>query len=272
MDLQISAAYPDYFWQFCRLLRDPVYRDPLPNRQDDQLGAGQPILLIPGFLAGDWTLRMMAGWLNRLGYRAYFSGIDWNIDCPNRTGELLRWRVDHIVKETGQAIIVIGHSLGGMLARFLGASFPGKVTRVISIGSPIHQPVAVNPLVLFASHVLYPLRQARGKLPSECGSLECPCEFQQMVFSALPSHIEVTSIFSKEDEVVDWHSSLDPDAQNLEVSGRHLGLIVNRSVFQALLEVLASPAAGNADNGDGQGFGKMHKKRDTNPGMANKSV
>ena len=240
MNVQIGASYPDYFLQFYRLLRDPVYRDPFP--QGEQPGMGQPILLIPGFLAGDWTLRIMAGWLNRLGYRAYFSGIDWNIDCPNRTGELLRWRVDHIVKETGQPIIAIGHSLGGMLARFLGASFPGKVTHVISIGSPIQQPIIVNPIVLLTSHILYPLRQIRGKIPSECGSLECSCQFQQTVFSALPSHLEVTSIFSKEDEVVDWRSSVDPEAQNLEVSGRHLGLIVNRHVFHALLEVLKTPA------------------------------
>jgi hypothetical protein len=181
----------------------------------------------------------MAGWLGRLGYRAYLSGIDWNIDCPNRTGELLRWRLNHIIKETGQPITVIGHSLGGMLARFLGARYSGKVSSVISVGSPIHLPVEVNPLVLFTSHALYPFRRLRGNVPPECGSLECQCQFQQSVFSPLPSHIACTSIFSKKDEVVAWHSSIDPASQNLEVSGKHLGLIVNRQVYQALLEVLS---------------------------------
>jgi triacylglycerol lipase len=235
MKWQLGPSYSDYFVQLSSLLRAPVYRNP-PN----QLGNGEPILLIPGFLAGDWTLRVMAGWLNRLGYRTYLSGIDWNIDCPNRTGELLRWRLDHIIKETGQPITAIGHSLGGMLARFLGTRYSGKVSSVISVGSPIHLPVTVNPLVLFTSHALYPLRRLRGNVPPECGSLECQCQFQQSVFSPLPSHITCTSVFSKEDEVVAWHSSIDPASQNLEVSGRHLGLIVNRQVYQALLEVLSA--------------------------------
>ncbi len=234
MKWQLGPSYSDYFVQLSSLLRAPVYRNP-PN----QLGNGEPILLIPGFLAGDWTLRVMAGWLGRLGYRAYLSGIDWNIDCPNRTGELLRWRLNHIIKETGQPITVIGHSLGGMLARFLGARYSGKVSSVISVGSPIHLPVEVNPLVLFTSHALYPFRRLRGNVPPECGSLECQCQFQQSVFSPLPSHIACTSIFSKKDEVVAWHSSIDPASQNLEVSGKHLGLIVNRQVYQALLEVLS---------------------------------
>jgi hypothetical protein len=126
-----------------------------------------------------------------------------------------------------------------MLARFLGARYSGKVKSVISVGSPNHLPVTVNPLVLFTSHALYPFRRLRGKVPPECGCLECQCQFQHSVFSPLPTHIACTSIFSKEDEIVAWHSSIDPAGQNLEVAGKHLGLIVNRQVYQALVEVLS---------------------------------
>ena len=186
-------------------------------------GTGEPILLIPGFLAGDWTLRVMAGWLNRLGYQSYLSGIDWNVDCPNRTGELLGWRVDHILQETGQPLTVIGHSLGGMLARFLGATYPTKISSVIAIGSPLSPPVKVNPIVLVASHVLYPIRRVRGRVPAECGSLECSCQFQQTTFGPFPSRVHFASIFSKDDEIVAWHSSVDPEGQNLEVPGKTPG-------------------------------------------------
>ena len=113
MNWRSTPAYPDYVWQLSQLLPSALYRDP-PLRP----GGGEPILLIPGILAGDWTLRVLAGWLGRLGYRSYLSGIDWNVDCPNRTGELLRWRLDHILQETGQPLTLVGHSLGGMLARF----------------------------------------------------------------------------------------------------------------------------------------------------------
>ena len=83
-----------------------------------------------------------------MGYNPYFSGLDWNIDCPNRTGHLLRWRLNQIIRETGYPLIVFGHSLGGMLARFLGTNFPDQVRHVVTMGSPIQRTDNVSPLVL----------------------------------------------------------------------------------------------------------------------------
>lgn len=235
MPWRLAAAYPDYVFQFGALLRDPVYHGVQVPK-----GKGQPVLLIPGFLAGDWTLRVMAGWLNRIGYCPYFSGIDWNVDCPDRTGELLQWRLEHIIKEGGGPIIAIGHSLGGMLARFLGANFPEKIQHVIALGSPIDNSAqVVHPLVRVTSQMLQPLRWMRGQSGPGCGSLQCTCRFSQTVFSSLPAGVGFTAIFSKQDEIVDWRASMDPQGNNHEVSGGHLGLIVNRQVYRALARTLA---------------------------------
>ncbi|MEW6300986.1 MAG: alpha/beta fold hydrolase [Thermodesulfobacteriota bacterium] len=234
MPWQLAVSTGDYFLQLGALLRDPVYRG-----THVQVGTGEPVLLIPGFLGGDWTMVVMAGWLNRIGYRAYFSGIDWNIDCPNRTGERLQWRLDHILKREGTPLIVIGHSLGGMLARFLGGNFPEKIRHVIALGSPIHRPMRVHPLVHSAFLLLQPLRRLKGRTAPQCGSLHCTCSFSQTVFSPLPPGVGFTSIFSKNDEVVDWRASFDPLGDNQEVSGRHVGLIVNPQVYQILARTLA---------------------------------
>jgi triacylglycerol lipase len=45
-------------------LVDPVFRaaSGVPR------GDGRPVVLLPGFLAGDQTLALMAAWLRRLGY------------------------------------------------------------------------------------------------------------------------------------------------------------------------------------------------------------
>lgn len=231
---QLGAAYPDSLHQLGILLRDEVYRRP-PGPK----ASGQPVLLIPGFLAGDWTLQVLAGWLTRMGYNPYFSGLDWNVDCPNRTGHLLRWRANQIIRETGHPLIVFGHSLGGMLARFLGANFPDQVRYVVTLGSPIQRTSQVSPLVVFASRVLQPFRRWRGDLPPDCGTLDCNCHFNRSVISPLPEEVGFTAVFSKQDEVVEWRACLDPQRESREVSGRHIGLIVNAQAYRVLAEVLA---------------------------------
>ena len=68
-------------WQaeLARLLVDPVFRgDGVPR------GDGMPALLMPGFLAGDTSLSVMHGWLERMGYAPRASGIVFNVDCSNR--------------------------------------------------------------------------------------------------------------------------------------------------------------------------------------------
>ena len=225
----------DYFLHLLVLLHDPVYRG-----IDVPHGQGQPVLLIPGFLGGDWTLLTLAGWLNRIGYRAYFSGIYWNVDCPNRTGERLRWRLEHIAKETGKPVTVIGHSLGGTLARFLGANFPEKIHQVVALGSPLNPSMRVHPLALRAFHMLRPVRLLTGRTAPACGSAQCTCQFARTVFSPLAENIRFISIFTKQDEIVHWKMSLDPHGKNQEVSGGHLGLLVNREVYRLLSSALAN--------------------------------
>jgi|SRR5712692_366388 len=242
---QLAASYPDYLCQLGALLRDPVYYgSQVPP------GQGQPVLLIPGFFAGDWTLAVMAGWLNRMGYRAYFSGINWNVDCPNKTAEILRWRLDYIIKENSSPIVVIGHSLGGMLARFLGINFPEKISHVFALGSPIDgNTLKIHPLVPFAFRTLQVLRKRTDGASPACGSPSCSCRFGQTVSSALPEGVSFTSIFTKRDGVVDWRSCIDPQGENRQVSGRHIGLIVNREVYRILASTLAAHQSSNDQTG-----------------------
>jgi len=221
----ITTSYLDYCYQFARLLSDPVYRG-----NGAPKGRGEPVLLIPGFFAGDWTLRVMAGWLSRIGYRPYLSGIDWNVGLPNRTAELLGWRLAYIIKETRSPVVVVGHSLGGLLARFLGAHFPESVRHVIALGAPIHSPLqALHPFIQLTLHTLQILWGSVDDLAPK---------FAESVSSPLPQRVGFTAIFSTEDELVDWRSCLDPQEDNREVSGGHLGLVVNREVYRTLATVL----------------------------------
>ena len=55
----------------------------------------------------------------------------------------------------------------------------------------------------------------------------------------MPEEVGFTSVFSKQDEVVEWNASIDPERENREVTGRHIGLIVNPQVYRILADVLS---------------------------------
>src|SRR2546425_10021230 len=51
------------YLEYLSLILDPAFRG-----VEVPPGLGRPVLLIPGFLAGDWTLRTPYQWLRRVGY------------------------------------------------------------------------------------------------------------------------------------------------------------------------------------------------------------
>ncbi len=54
----------------------------------------EPVLLVPGFLAGDYTLRLMAHTLRRHGYRTYRSHISTNVSCLMTNAAQLERRIE----------------------------------------------------------------------------------------------------------------------------------------------------------------------------------
>lgn len=81
---RLVTSSTNYAHQMRMLLREPVFHGSEVPR-----GNGEPILLILGFLAGDWSLKVLTGWLKRIGYRAYRSRIDWHFRRPLKTSDML---------------------------------------------------------------------------------------------------------------------------------------------------------------------------------------
>src|SRR3954470_4555968 len=97
-------------WQaeLARLLVDPVYRgEGVPH------GDAGPVLLIPGFLAGDNSLSVLAGWLRRIGHRPRASGIRFNVDCSNRALLALERRLERAADDAGRNPALLRQRRGG---------------------------------------------------------------------------------------------------------------------------------------------------------------
>jgi triacylglycerol lipase len=232
-----TASCLDCVEQLSSLLRDPVFLgDGIPH------GQGEPVLLIPGFFAGDWTLAPMARWLTRIGYRPYLSGIDLNFGCPREQARRLKWRLRDIYEDTDSPVSIIGHSLGGVLARALGRGASTMAGRIVALGAPARSDwAAMNRRLRPVIQPAAALWQMMMGSPLRCGTSRCDCGFFANVGAS--SFADVTSIYSRSDEIVDWRSCVDMGERGFEVRGRHFGLIVNREVYRLIAEILAAGEA-----------------------------
>ncbi len=220
-------------WQaeLARLLVDPVYRG-----QGVPRGDGGPVLLIPGFLAGDNSLTVMAEWLRRMGHRPHFSGIRLNVDCSNRCLLGLERRLESLADRSGRPVAIVGHSRGGHFAKALAHRRPELVSRVVSMGAGLDTPFAIS---LPTAGAVAAVRAIHGRTRPGCFTQGCGCDFAQHYRAEFPAHIPLTSVFSKGDGVVRWQACVVPYARCVEVTGSHVGLACNRKAFLAAAKALA---------------------------------
>ena len=97
-------------------------------------GDGSAVVLIPGLLGMDFHLFELHGWLRRIGYRPYYSGIGFAADCRDLLSRQLDDTIDRGYTETGRKVHLIGHSLGGIFARSAAVRRPRRTASVITLG------------------------------------------------------------------------------------------------------------------------------------------
>lgn len=206
-------------------------------------GRGEPVVLVPGFLATDVSLVEMYGWLARLGYRPYFSNIGRNADCPNHLANELLNTVRNASQETGQRVRLIGHSLGGMLARSLALEYPEHVEMVISLGSPFKDAVRAHPVLIAAADALRRGRGVGKNIKPSCFSGHCTCTFVKNMLAPDEYQVQHYAVYSKYDGVVEWQSCLEDDPDlNDEVNCTHIGMAFHPGVYRAIARRLATAA------------------------------
>jgi triacylglycerol lipase len=206
-------------------------------------GDGRSVLLLPGFLAGDYTLAPMAIWLRRVGYRPAGVGFLTNTGCSERALERLEARADALVKEAGRPVAVIGHSRGAHQGKVLAIRRPELVSHVIALGGGLSRQMAVSaPTAAAVAFVRAWHRRSVDGRRNGCMAEDCRCSFSRDYAAPFPESVNLTSIYSKGDGVVRWQSCVVPYADNVEVRGTHIGLALNPEAYVAIATALARPA------------------------------
>ncbi len=203
-------------------------------------GLDEPVLLIPGLMAGDRTLTALALQLRRAGFRTYRSAIYANVSCTARTAGLIETRLESIAERRGTRVRIVGHSLGGMLARAVAVRRPDLVSGIVTMGSPVLAPGAHH--AVLASNLEMLVLLSRYGVPqvmsADCVAGACARESFDDVRAALPPDVEFTAIYSRQDGIVDWRACLDPEAESVEVPSSHIGMAFDPRTGDAVIAAI----------------------------------
>ena len=247
----------------------------LLNEPRTNAGDGLAVLLIPGLLAPDRSLGLLARYLKRHGFSPRRAGIASNVDCSEREAGRLEKRLERAHAETGRRVAIVGQSRGGVFGRALAVRRPELVAAVIGMGSPLVDPLTnIHPLLHLQLELL--ARMGDRRLPrlashscldadiigqlAELGAGgrvtralakrlagrepgTCCTEFWRDFRAPFPPDIAYLSIWSRLDGVVNPKACHDPAARLLELRSSHCGMAFNRHVFRAVLDELTDVAA-----------------------------
>ena len=210
------------------------YRPFRKNYQPEAKGDKHPVLVIPGFLAGDFSTKSLRNFINKLGYRAYPWELGRNLGDIRQLNDLLR-KIETLSQKHETKVSLVGWSLGGVYARQLAKEKPELIRQVITMGSPfagIREPN--NAAFLF-------------KLLNNRREIE---EKDQHWIEDIPAPAPVptTAMYSKDDGIVPWEVCMEPEEdathQNIEILGVHLAMGHNPTVWVVVEDRLQY----NADN------------------------
>ena len=218
-----------------------LYASPIYYGLGIPRGDHSAVVIIPAFLGSDHYLAQLRSWIGRIGYEPYFSGIKLNAECPNLLIQhCLNETIGKALKDTGRKIHLIGHSLGGTIARSIASQRPNDIASVITLASPFRGTIAHRSILRAADNVRKRILKEQGSsvLP-HCYTARCTCNFVNSLRHKVQASVMETAIYTLDDGVVDSRYCRTGNSQkDFEVPGTHIGLAFNASVYKIIAERL----------------------------------
>lgn len=196
-------------------------------------GDGHTVMTLPGFMASDFSTRLLRNFLRRWGYRAqrWQLGRNYGVLEDGDLEHELDQRLRAHFKSSGRKVSLVGWSLGGLLAREMARRQPQLVRSVVTLGSPFGDPRATNAWRLF--ELMSGRRIDDVEIRERVSVLRKPVD-----------NIPMTAIYSKTDSVVAWQIAQLPPGdlvENIGTSASHLGMGFHPAVLYAIADRLRQP-------------------------------
>lgn len=201
-------------WQPLRLLGQ--YRSLTKNK----IGNGERVILFPGWKSHQTIMFPVKQFLKKLGYTPEYWGLGLN------NGYVERYRnqiMDKLKKEdSDEKIILIGWSLGGLIAREVAREMPEKVASIITYGTP----VIGGPLYTIGAK--YYGEEMTQEIAEKVTHLD----------ATNPIQTPISAVFTKNDSIVAWSACIDkvsPNVKHYEVNSTHLSLGIDPNVWRVIV-------------------------------------
>ena len=95
------------------------------------------VVLLHGLGRNETAMLLLESALTRAGYDVYNVGYPSNEQAPAVLVDIVSEQIDACCGDAVQTVHFVGHSLGGLMIRgYLAANRPGKLGRVVLIGTP----------------------------------------------------------------------------------------------------------------------------------------
>jgi pimeloyl-ACP methyl ester carboxylesterase len=192
------------------------------------LGDGHPVLVLPGFMASDFSTRALRRFLRDKGYRAHGWKQGRNLGPSEQLIADMAARLQELHGRYDRRVSLIGWSLGGIYARELARAMPELVRQVITLASPFRDLDAVN-VPRFLQRRSRRRSAVRDDQPIRARLRE-------------PLSVPTTAIVSRTDAIASWQSccaDTGPLSENLEVDSSHLGIGHHPVVLLTIADRLA---------------------------------
>ena len=188
-------------------------------------GDGRPVMLLPGYYASELSMVPLQGFLSFLGYDVSQWGLGRNLgDIEAYTSYIAAKLEDN----DGEAVTLIGWSLGGAISRRLAREYPALVREVITMGTPVGGVPRDG--------------MAGPRFSRESGANMDELEARLHRRNLVPVTQPLTVIYSDNDGVVSSDIAVDhynDHARHIKVDSTHLAMGVSAKIWRIIADTLA---------------------------------
>lgn len=217
-------------------------------------GNGLPVLLLPGYMAGDDSMSWLRNILSDAGFDAHTWGLGQNkgfqddpgLEHVDAMAENIIEQVRRISQENGgRKVALVGQSLGGLYSRETAARYPDEIDRVITLGSPTIHPYISDDQNSFVIKLASRKAEAgaRFSITGKNGFLHWGARYPQLPCIAIWSPIDAV-VFSQSSRIPDYIVQLAQGPairENVRLVCSHSGMAFNEAVVLAVADRLAQP-------------------------------